>query len=84
MKDVCYCDLTKYEIISRPSLLEKIKDRKNGFPFVCKLLDSKYKKLLKLEKKMHKNPFLSKETKNIIEAGISESVDSLLSKLNLD
>lgn len=84
LKEVCYCDLTKYEIVSRIGLIGKIRDRNNGFPYVGRLCDSKYKKLLKLEKNVHRNPYLSKETKSIVEAGISESVDSLLSKLDLD
>jgi hypothetical protein len=83
LRNVCYCDLTKYEIVSRVGLLKKIKAINNGFPCVGKLCNSKYKKLLKLEKNMHKNPYLSKETKDIIERGISESVDSLLSKLDI-
>lgn len=84
LSEVCYCDLTKFEMINRLNLLKKIKDNNNRFPYVCKLHNSKYKKLLKLEKRMHKDPYISKEVKDIIEAGMSETVDSLLSKLNLD
>lgn len=81
--EVCYCDLTKYDNIERVVLLHKIKDTNNGFPYVGKLCDNKYKKLLNLKKNLNKHPSVSDETKDIIDAGISPSIDSILSKFNL-
>ncbi len=83
LRNACYCDLTKYEIVSHVGLVEKIKDRNNGFRYVSRLCDLKYKKLLKLEKNLHKNPHISRETKDNVEKGLSKGVDSLLSKLDL-
>ena len=61
-----------------------MKDTNNGFPYVGKLNDMKYKKLLKLQKNLYKISRISQETRGIIDAGIAPSYDPLLSKLNLD
>ena len=83
LKDVCYCDLTKFEIMKCVILLKKMKDRKNGFPYVAKLSDQKYKELIKLKKYLYKLPQTTKETREIIKKGIAPSYDPLLSKLGL-
>ena len=84
LKGVGYCDLTKFESMKIVVLLGKMKDEKNGFPYVCRLCDAKYKKLKKLTKNLYKYPHISRETKDFIENGISPSIDSILEKLNLD
>lgn len=83
LSDICYCDLTKFDRIERAILLQKMKDKNNGFPHVAKLTNSKYQKLIKVSQNLSKHPRISDETKQIIEAGISPTVDALLSKLDL-
>lgn len=84
LKQVCYCDLTKYESINKTVLIEKMKDRDNGFAWVGRLCDYKYKKLLILIKKLRKSNYVSMETKGIVEAGILSSIDTIQTKLNLN
>lgn len=83
MADIGYCDLTKFDRIERTLLLKKIKDKENGFPYVAKLSDQKYKELIKLKRYLYKHPKISKETRDIIKKGISRSYDPLLSKLGI-
>lgn len=78
---VCYCDLTKFENIERVILLQKMKDANNGFPYVGKLCNHKYKKMQQLRKILHKLPYVSDKEKNIVDAGLSLGVDEILSKL---
>ena len=83
LADIGYCDLTKFEWIKRVLLLKKIKDKDNGFPYVAKLSDSKYQKLMALASKKLKYSHISTETIQVIEEAISLSFDELLSKFNL-
>lgn len=82
-KDISYCDLTKFEIMDGLELLEKIKDKKNGFPYVAKLCSSKYEKLKKLGKKMKYDTRISDEAIKIVINGLSDSADEIAMKLGL-
>jgi len=50
---------------------------------MAKLNDLKYKELLKLQKKLHKQHYITKEIRDIVEVGLSSSVDGILKDLNL-
>lgn len=80
---ICYCDLTKYEILSEELLLEKIKDADNGFNYVSRVSESKFIEIQTRGKKITSNPHISPATKKIIKAGISDSIDELLLKLDI-
>jgi len=62
-----FCDLTKYDIMDKEVLLKKIRDRNNLFLFVGKLCESKYNELKKLSKKVKYLPYISRETRNIVQ-----------------
>jgi len=83
LADIGYCDLTKFDRIERVLLLKKIKDKDNGFPYVAKLSDFKYKELINLASKKLRYSHISTEAIQVIEKGILPSFDDLLSKLNL-
>ena len=80
---ISYCDLTKFDRIERVILLRKIKDEKNGFPYIAKLGDPRYKELLDLRKKLLKYPRISPETRKFVEEGTSPTIEGLLLKLDL-
>lgn len=82
MEDVGYCDLTKFELIERNILIQKIKDKDNGFPTIAKMTDSKYQELLNLHKNLRMVK-ISKETKEVMLAGINPMYDDILSRLDL-
>ena len=82
-KETGYCDLRKYEIMDRSELLGKMKDKKNGFPYVAKLCIAKYDKLQKLKEKMKYNTLIPNEIKRIVMDGLSDRVDEIALKLGL-
>ena len=79
-----YCDITKYELISKIDLIRKIKDKNNGFPFIAKLCEQKCRELENLKSGIGKCPYISSATKDIINRGIAPAIDHILSKLGLD
>ena len=80
---VSYCDLTKYELLNKLTLLKKMKDRHNKFRHVAKLSDAKYEQLQNLQSKFASCLYISSETKNMIDRGISDALDKIASKLGL-
>jgi len=83
-RDYSYCDITKYDIIDESTLLKKIQDKRNAFPYVGKLCTKKYNKLKKLHKKIKYIPRISRETKSIVEYGLMGLIDENLKDLGLD
>jgi len=72
-----YCDITKYDVLNKDIILKKMRDRRNGFIFVAKLCNSKFKKLEKLYNNIRKysqyvGKRISKETREIIAPAIFE------------
>ena len=55
--DCSFCDVSKFEVLNELEILKKIKDTDNGFPFIGKLCNSCFKKVLELieEIPLHKN-----------------------------
>jgi hypothetical protein len=85
LKEKCsYCDISKHVLHSEKSLINKIKYKKNGFPYVAKLSPNKYLKLLKLCKKSEKIPTISESTKEIIKLSLDNMLDDKLKGLGLD
>ena len=82
-KECSYCDITKCDILERDELLKKMRDKKNRFPYVAKLCDTKCKELENLWKKGRRYP-LSKPVREIIESPLSDFVDEKLRELRLD
>lgn len=82
-EDISYCDVTKYDLLEKSDLLEKMRDRKNGFIYVAKLCSAKYGKLQKLQGKMKYHYDISKETIRIVAAGLADNVDEIAEKLRL-
>lgn len=82
-EDVSYCDLRRCDIIEKNLLLSKIKDKGNTFPYVAKLCEVKYIELCKLQDTLNVLPYISEETKNIVEKCLSDNVDEILSTLEL-
>jgi hypothetical protein len=78
-----YCDLTKFEIIERNDLLNKMRDKDNGFPYVARLGNSKHQKLQNLRKRMHYMPNISTIEKNAINDGLADVHEETLTKLGL-
>lgn len=79
-----YCDLTKHEVLERKTILEKIKDPLNGFPYIAKLCSSKCAELQDVfYRKMMHRPDISKEVKGIVANGLVENTADLLKKLGL-
>lgn len=78
-----YCDLTKFELLSKSDLISKMRDRDNGFPFVAKLCQQKCKEFENLRPEVTKCFYISSETKGIIDQGIALAIDGILSKLGL-
>lgn len=81
MEDVGYCDVTNYELIQRAILLQKMKDKKNGFPTIARLSDLKYQDILDLCENYCRKIYASKETKETLRTGTVAS--NILIKLNL-
>jgi hypothetical protein len=79
-----YCDLTKCEILTKAQLVTKMKDKNNGFPFIAKLGERKFQQLQALRNKMASCLYISPETIDLIQKGISPMVSETLSKLHLD
>ena len=79
-----YCDITKCIFHSEEELLAKIKDIKNGLPFVAKLKPNIYNKLLKLCKKAKYIHYLSDKSKKNIELSLQDIINEKLKKLHLD
>jgi hypothetical protein len=85
LKDVGYCDITKYELIGKEELIKKI--RRNSFPYVARLCESKYRELQMMQNKASKDFYLSKIHKNVIAKGIphiSPTIEKLYSDIGLD
>lgn len=82
--DCSYCDISKYDLINEEELLKKIKDKNNGFPYVARMPIYKYKKLLKLCKKIKYILSISNETKEIIESSLHDIADEKLRQIGLD
>lgn len=80
---VSYCDLSKYELLDRTILISKMKDKENGFPYIAKLCEAKFQELKKIQTKIQKYPLISRDTKNIIDRGMSETIDQIASKLDI-
>ncbi|MBC8358347.1 MAG: hypothetical protein H8E54_05300 [Candidatus Aminicenantes bacterium] len=80
-----FIDINKCEILTKEILLKKIKDKRNKFPYIAKLCNTKYEELKKLAEKLAKIQYqkrISKETKRIIGAAFDVS-DELKQKLGL-
>ncbi|HMK76438.1 MAG TPA: hypothetical protein VK568_09710 [Thermodesulfobacteriota bacterium] len=80
---VSYCDLTKYELLDKLTLLKKMRDRHNKFRRVAKLADAKYEQLQNLQTKFASCLYVSSQTKDMIDRGISDALDKIASKLGL-
>lgn len=80
---VTYCDLTKYEWLTGLDILDKMKDIDNKFDRAAKLCEDKCQELEVLRVNINRNDLVSEETKNIINQGLSESIDNLVLKLNI-
>lgn len=80
---VSYCDLTKYELLNKLDLLKKMEDRHNKFRCVAKLADAKYEQLQNLQSKFASCFHISSQTKDMIDRGISDTLDRIASKLRL-
>ena len=78
-----YCDLRKYELLDPSTLIGKFRDKENGFPYIAKLCEMKYKELRKIQAKIGKHPLISRDTKSIINRGMSEAFDQIASKLGI-
>lgn len=78
-----YCDLTKFELLGPSDLLGKFRDKENGFPYIAKLCEMKYKELIKIQTKINKYPYISRDTKTIINRGMAETIDQIASKLGI-
>lgn len=84
-EDVSYCDLTKYEILGRHDLVEKIKDKGNKFSYVAKLCIMKCNELNCLcNNQMMAAPHVPHEAKNIIATGMLDNADEILLRLGLN
>jgi len=81
-EELSYCDVTKYALHDDSTLLVKINDPQNGFPFVAKLTQFKYERLLKICERVKHVPKVSDEAKEVIESSII--IDEKLKQLNLD
>jgi hypothetical protein len=79
-----YCDLTKFELLGPSDLLGKFRDKDNGFPYIAKLCEMKYKELIKIQSKIIKYPLISRDTKAIINRGMAETIDQIASKLGIE
>lgn len=79
-----YCDVSKFELINKNDLLAKIRDKGNGFPFIARLCEEKVNELQVLRNEIGKCAFISSETRNLIQKGISPMVKEALIKLGLD
>ncbi len=79
-----YCDLTKFELLSKTVLVNKMRDKDNGFLFIAKLCQHKCKEFENLLPEVAKCLYISSETKGIIDRGIASAIDGILSKLGLD
>jgi hypothetical protein len=64
-------------------LLEKIKDKQNGFCYVAKLCAAKYKELQKLRRRMGQYDYITQEKRNLIKRGLTDNIDNLLTKLDI-
>jgi hypothetical protein len=80
---VSYCDLTKCELLDKLTLLKKMKDRHNKFRQVAKLADAKYEQLQNLQSRFASCPYVPRETKDMVDHGISDALDKIASKLGL-
>lgn len=81
---VSFCDLTKWELLERKDLIEKMKDKANTFPYIARLCDSKYRELQHIRNRISRISYIPKEAKAIITEGISPIIDEVVSKLGLD
>jgi hypothetical protein len=79
-----YCDLTKYELLSKNDLIQKMKDRLNGFPYAAKLSKTKCGELDQLQERLQEDFAIPQDKKNIINSGVALIVKDVLKKLQLD
>jgi hypothetical protein len=78
-----YCDHTRHEWLEQSELLFKIRDPRNGFPYVARLSDEKYSELQTIVKKANESPTSSKEVREIVGKGILTTINGLASKLGI-
>lgn len=82
---VSYIDIKRVEVMGKIDLLNKKRDIENGFLYVGRLSNEKYKKLQELRSKVPKT--VPKHTKDFIDLALIETegdtVDTILKKLGL-
>lgn len=85
LNDISFCDVRKYEHISKDDLSNKIRDPNNGFKCAAKLCSLKCNEIEELCKKALEFPdeIISEETKRVIKEGIFD-LDGTLSRLKLN
>jgi len=73
---VGYIDITKFEALTAQELLNKIKDRDNGFPMIAMLCDIKFQELKNLRSRAHmSNSFMTLESTVLIKFALDDVVD---------
>lgn len=82
-KPLSCCDITKFELIGKTELLYKMKDRKNGFPYVARMSPAKYGQLKKLAKKAVRMRDLGREDVAVVKEALADHIDEIKDKLRL-
>lgn len=80
---ISYIDITKVTPITEQELLNKIKDKTNGFPWIAKLCDTKFQELKALRNKAHTSRHtLPLEKTALVRVALDDVVD--LTQLSQD
>lgn len=58
-----FCDLSKFEILGKKELVQKIRDGNNGFPYIARLRDAKYEELQSLKESIRAHDRVPEEEK---------------------
>jgi len=84
LQEVSYCDLRKHELLTKEDILEKSKDKENGFKYIAKLCDLKCRELRKVHIKLRKDPTVSQEIKEIVGISLSDIIpDKIMEELGI-
>ena len=81
-----FLDIKKVELLNKDIILQKMKDSQNGFPFVGRLSDNKFKELKEKLKNLGRARSISEKQSALIQCALTEAdiPKTILEKLSLN
>lgn len=77
------CDISKFELLGKDELIEKMRDRKNGFPYVARMPVKRYRQLKKLMKTAVWMQYIATEDIPLLKEALAERVEEIAKELKL-